>query len=190
MDGLTWTAVPGSFRFTESITLCTPSAGTQYLSLQSVAFPSQSEHPLETGRSNIQSATFIAVFIFSILLRSTFEGLKRVRYKQSNKVRFLYVFILKFFNNSTRFERPFRSSSGVHDLLYSVAMYKPCYRAAEYSKSWTPDERNSLSKHVELYKNCRIHTYRKCTLLVCLYNWLRCTVHTTSKVCGMSKLPE
>ena len=31
---------------------------------------------------------------------------------------FLYVFILQFLYNSTRFERPFRSSSGVHNLLY------------------------------------------------------------------------
>ena len=45
------------------------------------------------------------------------------------------------------------------------------YTAAEYSKSWTADdERNGLSKHVELYKDCRINTYRKCILLVCLYN--------------------
>ena len=42
-------------------------------------------------------------------------------------------------------------------------------------------KRNGHSKHVELYKICRINTYRKCILLVCLYNWLRCTVHTTSK---------
>ena len=55
---------------------------------------------------------------------------------------FLYVFILQFLYYSTCFERPFRSSSGVHDLLYT---------AAEYSKSWTPDdERNGRSKHVEL----------------------------------------
>ena len=31
---------------------------------------------------------------------------------------FLYVFILQFMYNSTYFERPFPSSSGVHDLLY------------------------------------------------------------------------
>ena len=31
---------------------------------------------------------------------------------------FLYVFILQFLYNSTSFERPFRSSSGVRDLLY------------------------------------------------------------------------
>ena len=30
---------------------------------------------------------------------------------------YLYVFILQFMYNSTCFERPFRSSSGVHDLL-------------------------------------------------------------------------
>ena len=30
-------------------------------------------------------------------------------------------------------------------------------------------ERNGRSKHVELYKDCRINTYRKCILLVCLY---------------------
>ena len=39
-------------------------------------------------------------------------------YKQTNTMHFLYVFILQFSYNSTCFERPFRSSSGVHDLLY------------------------------------------------------------------------
>ena len=44
-------------------------------------------------------------------------------------------------------------------------------QSCRYSTSWTPDdERNGRSKHVELYKNCRINTYRKCILLVCLYN--------------------
>ena len=85
---------------------------------------------------------------------------------------FVYVFILQFLYNSTCFEGPFRSSSGVLDFLYT---------AAEYRKTRTPDdERNGLSKHVELYKNCRINTYRKCILLVCLRNWLWCTVHTAS----------
>ena len=41
----------------------------------------------------------------------------------------------------------------------------------EFINLRTPDdERNGRSKHVELYKNCRINTYRKCMLLVCLYN--------------------
>ena len=39
-------------------------------------------------------------------------------YKQTIKMHFLYVFILQFMYNSTCFERPFRLSSGVHDLLY------------------------------------------------------------------------
>ena len=39
-------------------------------------------------------------------------------YKQTNKMHFPYVFILQFLYSSTCFERPFRSSSGVHDLLY------------------------------------------------------------------------
>ena len=39
-------------------------------------------------------------------------------YKQTKKMHFLYVFILQFLYSSTCFERPFRSSSGVHDLLY------------------------------------------------------------------------
>ena len=81
----------------------------------------------------------------------------------------VYLFC-NFWCKSTFFERPFLSSSGVHD------------SAAVYSKSRTPDdERNGRSKHVELYKNCRINTHRKCILLVFLYNWLRCTVHTVSK---------
>ena len=48
-------------------------------------------------------------------------------YKKTNKMHFLYVFILQFLYDSTCFERPFRSSSGVHDLLYSAAVYKPCF---------------------------------------------------------------
>ena len=39
-------------------------------------------------------------------------------YKQTNMIHFLYVFILQFLYNSTCFERPFRSSSEVGDLLY------------------------------------------------------------------------
>jgi hypothetical protein len=42
---------------------------------------------------------------------------------------FQYVFILQISYNSTCFERPFRSSSGVHDLLYSTSLYKPYKRA-------------------------------------------------------------
>ena len=91
-------------------------------------------------------------------------------------MQFLYVFILQFLYNSTCFERPFHSSSGVHDLLY-LQLVLSC----RYSKSWTPDdERNGHSKHVELYKNCRINTYRNCILLICLHNWLWCTVHIIS----------
>ena len=106
-------------------------------------------------------------------------------------MQFLYVFILQFLYNSTCFQRPFRSSSGVHDLLYlqlcinsanvSADAFALFIQSCRYSKSWTPDdERNGRSKHVELHKNCRINTYRKCILLVCLYNWLRCTVHKMS----------
>ena len=52
--------------------------------------------------------------------------------------------------------------------LDTFAWFVHSYR---YSKSWTAyGERNGRSKHVELYKNCRINTYRKCILLVCLSN--------------------
>ena len=69
---------------------------------------------------------------------------------------FLYVFILQFLYNSTCFERLFRLSSEVHKFTVSAA---------------DDDERNSRSKHVELYKNCRINTHKKCIFLVCLYNF-------------------
>ena len=109
-------------------------------------------------------------------------------YKQTNKIHFLYVFILQFLYSSTCFERPFLSSSGVHDLLYQQLCTKHAkarfVQSCWYSKSWTSDdERNGRSKYVEVYKNCRINTNRKCILLVCKYNWLRCTVHTMSNVC-------
>ena len=45
---------------------------------------------------------------------------------------FLYVFILQFLYKSTCFERLFHSSSGVHDLLYSAALYKSCKRAYKH----------------------------------------------------------
>jgi hypothetical protein len=65
-------------------------------------------------------------------------------YKQTNEMHFLHVFIVQFLYNSTCFERPF------------------C--------SWTSDdEGNGRSKHVELYKNCTINTYRKCIVFVCLF---------------------
>ena len=47
-------------------------------------------------------------------------------------------------------------------------------QSCRYSKLWTPDDEwHGRSKHVELYKNCRINTYRKCILLICLSN-LKC----------------
>ena len=104
--------------------------------------------------------------------------------KQTNKVHFLYVLILQFLYNSTCFERPFHSSSGVHDLLYLQLCTNhdlhALYTAAEYSKLWTPDdERNGRSKLVELYKICRINTYKKCILLVSLY---KCSIDSTIKL--------
>jgi hypothetical protein len=57
---------------------------------------------------------------------------------------FLYVFILQFLCNSTCFERPFRSSSGVHDLLYSalyvISFYFPSSLhtpSISWSLTWT-----------------------------------------------------
>ena len=49
-------------------------------------------------------------------------------YKQTNKMHFLYVFILQSFCNSVCFEWLFCSSSGVHKFTVSVALYKPCKR--------------------------------------------------------------
>ena len=50
-------------------------------------------------------------------------------------------------------------------LLYQNGLY----RAADTVNLLTPDdERNSHSKHVELQKDCRMNTYKKCILLVCL----------------------
>jgi hypothetical protein len=37
------------------------------------------------------------------------------------------------------------------------------------------------SKHVESCKNCRINTYRKCILLVCLYDKLQSVVTWSTK---------
>ena len=48
----------------------------------------------------------------------TYNTFRNLLYKQTNKMYFLYVFILQYFYNSTCLERPFRSSSEVYDLLY------------------------------------------------------------------------
>ena len=80
-------------------------------------------------------------------------------HKQTNKMHFSMYLFYNCFVHSTCFEWPFRSSSGVHKLLYlqlcknraNVRLHG-LYTAAEYSKSWTPDdERNGHSKHV-VYK--------------------------------------
>ena len=49
-------------------------------------------------------------------------------YKQTNKMHFLYVFILQSFRNSTCFERLFHSTWGVHKFTVAAALYKPCKR--------------------------------------------------------------
>ena len=87
---------------------------------------------------------------------------------QTNKMHFLYVFILQFMYNSTCFEQPFRSSSGIHDLLYLHGLYR-VVQSCRWSKSWTPDdERKCCSKYVELYKNCTIHTESASCWFVCI----------------------
>ena len=109
--------------------------------------------------------------------------------KQTNKMHFMYL----FYNFCTNLH--VSKDHFVHHQEFMIyCILQLCtnhalhglYRAAEYSKSWTPDdERNGRSKHVDLYKNCRINTYRKCILLVSLHNWLRCTVHTMSNVTSL-----
>ena len=101
-------------------------------------------------------------------------------YKHTNNMHFLCVFILQFLYDSTCFDRTFRSPSAVHDLLY----LQLCTNRVNVSiDKNADDERNGRSKHVELYKKCRKNTYRKCILLVYLYNWIRCcTVHTVAKL--------
>ena len=90
-------------------------------------------------------------------------------YKQTNNMHLLYVFILQSLYNSTCFERTFHSSSGVHDLLY----LQFCTNHTNVSNclvlrlGLVPTGR---SQHADLYKNCSINKYRKCVLLVCLYN--------------------
>ena len=106
--------------------------------------------------------------------------------KKTNKMHSLYVFILQFLYKSTCFGRPFLSSSGDHDFTVSAALYKPCKRV----QTSPDDERNGRSKHVELYKNCRINTYKKRILPVCLWNWLRCTVHTMSQFLDIKVINE
>jgi hypothetical protein len=49
------------------------------------------------------------------------------------------------------------------------------YRAADKVNLWTPYERNSRSKHVELQKDCRINTYRK-FILLCICSPTRYTM--------------
>ena len=53
-------------------------------------------------------------------------------HKQPNMMHFLCVFILQFVYNSKCFERPFRSPSAVHDLLY----LQLCANHADVSNCW------------------------------------------------------
>ena len=92
-------------------------------------------------------------------LRSTSYGdrekLSAIFYtNRPTRCTFLVRIYPKTFVHSTCFERLFRSSSGVHTLLYQ----QPCTYHADVSK--TPeDERNSPSKQVECTKSFRINTY-------------------------------
>ena len=87
-----------------------------------------------------------------------------------------YVFILQSLYYST-----FTVGTCSKCKAEQLGKFEWCEQTCRYGKSWTPDdEHNSLSKHVELYKDCRINTYKKCILSVCLYTWLGCTVHTMS----------
>ena len=49
-------------------------------------------------------------------------------YKQTNKMHFLYVFILQHFCNSTCLKQLFLSSPGFRKFTVSAALYKPCRR--------------------------------------------------------------
>ena len=60
----------------------------------------------------------VKCLLFLSDLKGTRKNIDKLLRKQTNKMHFLYVFILQFMYNSTCFERPFRSSSGFHDLLY------------------------------------------------------------------------
>jgi hypothetical protein len=61
------------------------------------------------------------VFGYGIILIGIF-------YKQTNKIHFIYVFILQFMYNSTCFERPFLSSA-VYNFTVHAALYKSFKRA-------------------------------------------------------------
>ena len=85
------------------------------------------------------SVTALWVFGVEAKRKSQFDIVCTVHrnqfYKQTNKMHFLYVFILQSFCNSTCFERPFRSSSGVHKFTVSAAVYnKFIVYAAVYNK--------------------------------------------------------
>ena len=47
-------------------------------------------------------------------------------YKPTNKMHYLYVFILQFFLQLSMFRKTI--SFIIHDLLYSATLYKPCKR--------------------------------------------------------------
>ena len=113
-------------------------------------------------------------------------------YKQTKKMNFLYVFILQFFYNSTCFERPFRSSSGVHDLLYSAALYKPCKRVCNMAHAHCMMGTKSYKQSLRI---CNIYCFSPATTVILTHLnvmfYVRCLsfceailIETDSKTCG------
>ena len=102
-----------------------------------------------------------------------------IRQIPSNDPKFHHPLIVDGVGRSTR---TYGSNSKTEPLDTFAWFVQRC----RYSILWTPDdEQNGRSKHVELHKNCRINIYRKCILLVCLYNLLRFTVHKMSNFSGV-----
>ena len=70
------------------------------------------------GWGNVHTSSCNTTISFDIVCTAHRNQL----YKQTDKMHFPYVFILQFLYKSTCFEGQLRSSSGVHDLLYSAAL--------------------------------------------------------------------
>ena len=123
---------------------------------------------LSSSRSIAKSVLIKKTRRFHLNKEVIFEVLSTVHrnqlYEQTNKMHFLYIFILQTFYNSTFFERPIRSSSGVHDLPY-LQLCTNCalhglYRAAD-----------SINNELLII----LSTHRQHNYIVCnLYSGYRC----------------
>jgi hypothetical protein len=144
--------------------------------------------PTNSSSSNASFCNFIFSVKFHIIWHCMYRASRPIIWTNQQDVLFMYLLynLCTTLHDSNDYLLPTLRVVTGSNRQAELFQYGLC-RAAEYSKSWTADdERNGPSKHVELYKDCRINTYRKCILLVCLYS----SSHYSNFLIGQNALPE